>query len=833
MKTCKKCNLSYDENEKFCKKCGNPLTTEYQIDFNNTAKKNVFQDRIKADPLNVGLLHEYAQFLFNTLLFRKTITICLRILEINKNDSTANELLYKSYLKLKMFKEALESGKKLLSEKPTDIILQQELADLSGKMDDAGKATEYYDQNLELQPAKSAALLNKAHNFLKENQLERAIEIFSDLYQEGQNDRITSIYAGIHKAIKADFKDSIKLLTSVLCDNEYSKQNDIDTNRGVLYLAYSLCRNSSDMPEIKKWAIAINYEILNQNHHPHDEQTALFIAEYIINQSLNDLDDRQTFSNAKSQITDLADTYLPKNFYSKNNNSRIAEIWYSIGLKQSKLQLLEDAKKSFQKASDLVPDEKKYKEKTSEHTNLSVSHIHKRKRKTNIMIVVYALEVIIIIFSFFTYKIIKERNAFNLAKDVNTSISYQKFLKKFPTGKYSSEALKLRTAAEELDEKNAFEKARNENTSTSYQAYMDIYPSGEYYFQASDLRDQANELDEKKAFEKARKNNTSISYQNFLKKFPGGKYSSKALKLRTAAEELEEKNTFEEARNEDTSTSYQAYMDKDTNGTYYYEALRISDQANELDEKNAFEKARQENTSSSYQTYLDKYPKGNYYYEALKLQIKADGYKFTDSRDGNVYKMIIIGEQVWMAENLAYLPVVVGPVTGSQTEPHFYVYGYWGTDVAAAKATANYTTYGVLYNWPSAMNGAASSTANPSGIKGVCPPGWHLPSKSEWDQLVNYLGGNDSAGGKMKETGFIHWQEPNNGATNESGFSSVPGGSVDDKFKSIGTKAFFWSSTENTSIASLQYELSCNNTRVDRLSYYGGKNYGLSVRCVR
>ena len=745
MKTCKKCNLSYDENEKFCKKCGNPLTTEYQIDFKNTAKKNVFQDRIKADPLNVGLLHEYAQFLFNTLLFRKTITICLRILEISKNDSTANELLYKSYLKLKMFKEALESGKKLLSENPTDIILQQELAELSGKMNDAGKATEYYDQNLELQPAKSAALLNKAHNFLKENQLERAIEIFSDLYQEGQNDRITSIYAGIHKAIKADFKDSIKLLTSVLCDNEYSKQNDIDTNRGVLYLAYSLCRNSSDLPEIKKWAIAINYEILNQNHHPHDEQTALFIAEYIINQSLNDLDDRQTFSNAKSQITDLADTYLPKNFYSKNNNSKIAEIWYSIGLKQSKLQLLEDAKKSFQKASDLVPDEKKYKEKNSEHTNLLVSHIHKRKRKTNIMIVVYALEVIIIIFSFFTYRIIKERNAFNLAKDVNTSISYQKFLKKFPTGKYSSEALKLRTAAEELDEKNAFEKARNENTSNSYQAYMDIYPNGKYYFQASDLRDQANELDE----------------------------------------------------------------------------------------KNAFEKARQENTSSSYQTYLDKYPNGNYYYEALKLQIKADGYKFTDSRDGNVYKMVIIGEQVWMAENLAYLPVVIGPVTGSKTEPHFYVYGYWGTDVAAAKATANYTTYGVLYNWPAAMNGAASSTANPSGIKGVCPPGWHLPSKSEWDQLVNYLGGNDSAGGKMKETGFIHWQEPNNGATNESGFSSVPGGSVDDKFKSIGTKAFFWSSTENTSIASLQYELSCNNTRVDCLSYYGGKNYGLSVRCVR
>jgi len=99
---------------------------------------------------------------------------------------------------------------------------------------------------------------------------------------------------------------------------------------------------------------------------------------------------------------------------------------------------------------------------------------------------------------------------------------------------------------------------------------------------------------------------------------------------------------------------------------------------------------------------------------------------FKDSRDGKIYKTVTIGEQTWMAENLAYLPRVVGPKTGSNTAPYYYVYGYDGTDVAAAKATKNYQIYGVLYNWPASMNGGASSGTNPSDIQGVCPTGWHL-----------------------------------------------------------------------------------------------------------
>jgi hypothetical protein len=95
---------------------------------------------------------------------------------------------------------------------------------------------------------------------------------------------------------------------------------------------------------------------------------------------------------------------------------------------------------------------------------------------------------------------------------------------------------------------------------------------------------------------------------------------------------------------------------------------------------------------------------------------------FTDSRDGHKYKYVKIGSQVWMAENLAYLPIVNLGSSKSHTEPKYYVYSYTGTDVNEAKKTSNYSTYGVLYNWPAAI--------------AACPPGWHLASDSEWTILT-------------------------------------------------------------------------------------------------
>lgn len=208
---------------------------------------------------------------------------------------------------------------------------------------------------------------------------------------------------------------------------------------------------------------------------------------------------------------------------------------------------------------------------------------------------------------------------------------------------------------------------------------------------------------------------------------------------------------------------------------------------------------------------------------------------FIDSRDGNEYNWVQIGDQVWMAENLAYLPSVNMVADGSEDAAgsYYYVYGYDGTNVTDAKATANYTTYGVLYNWTAAMDGEASSTTNPSGIQGVCPTGWHLPSDAEWTELTDYLGGESVAGGKLKETGTTHWASPNTGATNETGFTALPGGGRDGggAFLYVGSTGCWWGATEGSAASAWDRGLFSGSSSVGRFG--NAEEVGFSVRCVR
>ncbi len=220
---------------------------------------------------------------------------------------------------------------------------------------------------------------------------------------------------------------------------------------------------------------------------------------------------------------------------------------------------------------------------------------------------------------------------------------------------------------------------------------------------------------------------------------------------------------------------------------------------------------------------------------------------FTDPRDGHTYGYKVIGSQIWMCENLAYLPEVSPPDSGSFTQEYYYVYGYVGSSVSEAKSQANYTTYGVLYNWPAAMNGAASSNAVPSGIPGVCPPGWHLPSDAEWTVLTDFLTSNGYGFGGSGEdigkslaytSGWTTYNAMNSigyGQTgnNASGFSALPGGRREDfskRFDYISGYAYFWSSTLGESTRAWTRSLSFQFDVVYRYTY--GTD-GLSVRCVR
>jgi uncharacterized protein (TIGR02145 family) len=163
-----------------------------------------------------------------------------------------------------------------------------------------------------------------------------------------------------------------------------------------------------------------------------------------------------------------------------------------------------------------------------------------------------------------------------------------------------------------------------------------------------------------------------------------------------------------------------------------------------------------------------------------------------------------------MAKNLAYLPSVVGPGTGSETTPYYYVYGYDGTDVSAAKATTNYTTYGVLYNWAAAMNGQTGE-----GVQGICPTGWHLPTDAEFTILTNTTGNTKGA---LISAGW---------------FDSLFAGSryTDDSFNNIGSNADFWSSSASSSSIAWYRSLYTSYSTVYR--HYYNKANGFSVRCLR
>lgn len=221
---------------------------------------------------------------------------------------------------------------------------------------------------------------------------------------------------------------------------------------------------------------------------------------------------------------------------------------------------------------------------------------------------------------------------------------------------------------------------------------------------------------------------------------------------------------------------------------------------------------------------------------------------FTDSRDGRTYPWLKIGRQVWMTQNLDWLPTVSPPTTVSDTAKVFYVHSFSGSDVAAAKATSNYRTYGVLYNFPAAADRTEGSNLNPSGIQGACPPGWHLPSQEEWIELADYLtnhgygfegSGDDIARSLAART---NWKASDNSGTpgnnpagnNSSGFTGLPGSFfANNKFYATSEYASWWSS-----YASPPPGTGANGRSIyyDNSTFYfllGSMKQAYSIRCVR
>ena len=212
-------------------------------------------------------------------------------------------------------------------------------------------------------------------------------------------------------------------------------------------------------------------------------------------------------------------------------------------------------------------------------------------------------------------------------------------------------------------------------------------------------------------------------------------------------------------------------------------------------------------------------------------------------QEGNVYPVVQIGSQCWMKENLRTThyangtSIALGSNASTTTAYRFY----------PDNSSSNVSTYGYLYNWKAVMGGSSSSSANPSGVQGICPTGWHVPSDAEWTQLTNYVGSQtqyqcDNSSNKIAKAlaSTTGWNSSTNtcyvgdnpSTNNATGFSALPAGYYSGYYKDFGNYAFFWSATEyNDNHAAYLRDLQYNNPGVLRGNVY--EDFGYSVRCVR
>jgi uncharacterized protein (TIGR02145 family) len=194
---------------------------------------------------------------------------------------------------------------------------------------------------------------------------------------------------------------------------------------------------------------------------------------------------------------------------------------------------------------------------------------------------------------------------------------------------------------------------------------------------------------------------------------------------------------------------------------------------------------------------------------------------FTACRDteGHTYATLLAGTQLWMAANLN-VGTKIQDTTNQNNNGIIEKYCYENKE-------SNCTLYGGLYQW-----GEMMSYDTVPGSQGICPSGWHIPTDAEWGILMTWLGGDSIAGGKMKETGTLHWAAPNTGATNESGFTALPGGySYYSGTLFMTDYAVFWSSSESGTSEAWYWLLQFNYKYVTRRAFT--KENGYSVRCLK
>ncbi|NDF61323.1 MAG: hypothetical protein EB100_09605, partial [Crocinitomicaceae bacterium] len=309
------------------------------------------------------------------------------------------------------------------------------------------------------------------------------------------------------------------------------------------------------------------------------------------------------------------------------------------------------------------------------------------------------------------------------------------------------------------------------NTIDAYTDFIKKYPRA---LQIADVTDRRDVM----AYDLAVSQNTEQAYDDFVKNYPNSKQFEEAIYKRDHL-------AYNIAEIENTGESFDLFISKYPTSDLAVDAISRRDNI-------FFNQAKKSGSSSDIQSFIDKFPNSIYNEKAVKvldsLLIGARLGKGLIDIDGNKYKTVIIGAQEWMAENLR-----TSKYTNAKPIPNLTKNEQWNSLNIGGCSMYNHQqnnnlVYGRLYNW------YAVNTGN------LCPNGWYVPTKEDWEELIQFLGGDEVAGGKIKESGINLWDSPNSESSNNSLFRAKPAGyrDVDGYFGSLGSGSYWWTASGYT-----------------------------------
>jgi tetratricopeptide (TPR) repeat protein len=463
MKICQKCSLSYPDDKKFCKICGNPLAEESNLNPKEIAQKSVFADKLNANPLDITLLLEYARFLFDKELLNEAITMLLKVLAIDETDLLASELLFQTYRKTGSYNEAFEIGEKLIHLKPNDFTLISGMADISISLGKDDQALKYLDRCLAVNATDKILWIKKATLLSKIKHDKESVVAWHKVFELSPDNILAKMHIGIDYCQTGEFKKAAELLESVVSKIE----KDEDKNKAFLFYAYSSIKSKSNLDRLPQLIKNFDFKSFNHSSDPLIKNILEEIFVYQGNYHLQHNEHPEAIENYQNAYQ------LHKSDQCKQ---LLADAFFKFGSYKFETDETKSAFENIEKAVELYPNNDDYNSLFKKLSSLKKTGKRKSKFYAMLGIAAFLIICIVIIYAALISPYFTEKSVWEEAKKINTSKSYQVYLNKYHAdGRYGDQAYKMIYQLDSLRKIEA-ENAIQDSMASSIKHAIDIAP---------------------------------------------------------------------------------------------------------------------------------------------------------------------------------------------------------------------------------------------------------------------------------------------------------------------------------------------------------------------